>query len=326
MGLLYANRATVALIDGGFVITINTALDTGDSFQLPLPSGQTYDFVVDWGDSSSDTITAYNQAETLHSYSSGGIYQITITGKCGGWSFNNGGDKLKVTSVDQWGDVDFDYFIGAFYGTANMTNIPNATITGVTNVTQIGNAFRGSGITAIPSGMLDNFVNVTQATAVFSGCSSLAGAIPSGLLDSMTKVTTFSGFFYNCQGLTGAIPSGFFDNNTLCTNFTQFFILCYGITEIPNNLLYYNSLITTVQSMFDNCRNLILPSVIFNLSTLGANTSFSLFMEVSNTSYSPTGTIQDVWNYVTTGTHIRAFRRCTALTNYSSIPNDWKGL
>ena len=52
--------------------------------QLPLPSGQTYNFVVDWGDGNSDIITAYDQAETLHTYSSAFTGQITITGKCGG--------------------------------------------------------------------------------------------------------------------------------------------------------------------------------------------------------------------------------------------------
>jgi hypothetical protein len=68
-----------------------------------------------------------------------------------------------------------------------------------------------------------------------------------------------------------------------------------------------------------------LPTTLFDLSVLSAVTNFDFFMGVSQTSYSPTGTIQDIWNY-TSATSVDAFKNCTALTNYASIPNAWKGL
>jgi len=36
--------------------------------KLPLESTGTYDFTVDWGDGTSDTITTYNQPEVTHTY------------------------------------------------------------------------------------------------------------------------------------------------------------------------------------------------------------------------------------------------------------------
>ena len=77
-----------------------------DQVQLPLIGGNTYDMVVDWGDGTSDTITSYNQAETLHTYSSIGTYTITMTGTNGGFRFDNGGDKAKINQISQWGTLD----------------------------------------------------------------------------------------------------------------------------------------------------------------------------------------------------------------------------
>ena len=39
----------------------------------PLSSAGSYNFKVYWGDGTSDIITTYNQAETLHQYASTGI-------------------------------------------------------------------------------------------------------------------------------------------------------------------------------------------------------------------------------------------------------------
>ena len=43
-----------------------------DSIVLPLHAGGYYDFTVNWGDGSEDHITAYNQSEVTHQYSSTG--------------------------------------------------------------------------------------------------------------------------------------------------------------------------------------------------------------------------------------------------------------
>jgi predicted permease len=52
-------------------MTINTANTSGGStsstqFQLPLVSGATYNFIVDWGDNTQSTITAWNDTAKTH--------------------------------------------------------------------------------------------------------------------------------------------------------------------------------------------------------------------------------------------------------------------
>ena len=68
----------------------NSGSSNADQIRLPLESG-TYDFTIDWGDGSSNSITAWDQAEVTHNYTSSGIYTLTITGTLVGWRFGNYG-------------------------------------------------------------------------------------------------------------------------------------------------------------------------------------------------------------------------------------------
>jgi hypothetical protein len=50
------------------------SVSAANQIQLPLISTGNYNFVVDWGDGNTDTITVWNQAETLHTYATEGQY------------------------------------------------------------------------------------------------------------------------------------------------------------------------------------------------------------------------------------------------------------
>jgi hypothetical protein len=134
----YSNNIGIPTIPKGggaplfqsFVFDVDTTqagVSTSTQFKLPLSSRATLttNAVVDWGDGSTDTITSWNQAETTHTYSTGGIYTITITGTLESWFVNNGGDKLKIKEVKNWGNGDTlnlkEINGGYFYGAANMT-------------------------------------------------------------------------------------------------------------------------------------------------------------------------------------------------------------
>lgn len=89
--------------------------------KLPLINGGTYNFVVDWGDGNSDTITAWNQSEVTHTYSTIGTYTIRIKGALLRWSFNDTGDKLKLLTIVNWGKLNIGISVGAFWGCSNLT-------------------------------------------------------------------------------------------------------------------------------------------------------------------------------------------------------------
>ena len=54
---------------------------------LPLTRDGKYDFMVDWGDKSSDYITTFNQAEVTHVYAAAGEYVIQLNGIVDGFTF-----------------------------------------------------------------------------------------------------------------------------------------------------------------------------------------------------------------------------------------------
>jgi surface protein len=108
-----------------FEFTIDTnntsaGSSNSDQFKLPLISSLPLNAVVDWGDGNTDTITTFNQAETLHTYASAGSYTISITGDLSGWSFNTTGDRLKILNINSWGVLNIS-IDGGFNGCANLT-------------------------------------------------------------------------------------------------------------------------------------------------------------------------------------------------------------
>lgn len=93
-----------------------------ESITLPFTNYGTYNAVVDWGDSSQSTITAYNDADRVHTYAAAGTYEVSITGTIGGWSFETVSDsKSNLYDVKNWGSVGVVSFSGGFYDCNNLT-------------------------------------------------------------------------------------------------------------------------------------------------------------------------------------------------------------
>jgi hypothetical protein len=63
-------------------------LENGETFGLD--DEYLYDFIVDWGDGNSGTVTSFDDTNAIHTYSSSGEYSICIMGKCQCFSMVNG--------------------------------------------------------------------------------------------------------------------------------------------------------------------------------------------------------------------------------------------
>jgi hypothetical protein len=59
--------------------TNNAGTSGANQITIPLFNGATYNFTVDWGDNSESTITAWNDSDLTHTYSSPGTYTVTIS-------------------------------------------------------------------------------------------------------------------------------------------------------------------------------------------------------------------------------------------------------
>jgi surface protein len=112
--------AVSAFVFGIDTANISAGSSTSTQFKLPLTTSTGLDAVVDWGDSTTDTITVYNAAEVTHTYASSGTYTISITGALPGFRFVNAGDKLKIINISSWGVLNITTN-SVFRGCTNLT-------------------------------------------------------------------------------------------------------------------------------------------------------------------------------------------------------------
>ncbi|MBN2156217.1 MAG: hypothetical protein JW776_09250 [Candidatus Lokiarchaeota archaeon] len=103
--------------------------------RLPLESTGTYNFFVDWGDSSSDTITSWDQSEVLHTYPAPGVYATNITGTIIGFNFQGQGDRGKIMDIQQWGSLQLGNTGGYFHGCIylDISAVDELDLNGTTN-------------------------------------------------------------------------------------------------------------------------------------------------------------------------------------------------
>jgi len=220
------------------------------NFQLPLVSSLPLNAVVDWGDGNTDTITTYNQAETLHTYSSAGEYTITITGDISGWQFANGGDKLKMKDIKKWEALNISVNAG-FRGCSNMTcsatDAPTISTTSLSNYFQNCSNFNG----AIGNWNVSNITNFTQLfnnastfnqnigawdtsnATTFSEMFSGAGSFNNGGSDTIknwntSSVITFFRMFRSCFNFNQ--PIGSWDTSSVGSMFAMFYT-CYSFNQ-----------------------------------------------------------------------------------------------
>ena len=158
----------------GFHTTWETTT-AGESITIPRnPSNYVYDYDVDWGDGTTSTGHTGN---AIHTYTAPGTYSVKITGDFPSFFMNNGSDKDKIKSIDQWGNITWETMHNAFRGCSNLTY----------NATDV-----------------PNLLNVTTLETMFSGASSFNGNIGNWDVSNVTKM---GGLFLNASSFNQDIGS-----------------------------------------------------------------------------------------------------------------------
>ncbi|MBN1216211.1 MAG: DUF285 domain-containing protein, partial [Candidatus Lokiarchaeota archaeon] len=174
--------------------TVRTSSGSSNNHQvvLPLESSGIYNFIVNWGDGNTNTITSWNQAEVTHTYTLAGVYTISIIGNLTGWSFNNKGDKLKLLEIKRWSNLRLGNSGNYFWGCSNLyiTAIDTPDLTGTTTLHQ---AFRDCSNLGNSGDMNDwDVSNVTDMSYMFAGADQFNLDIGNWYVSS---VTDMSGMF-----------------------------------------------------------------------------------------------------------------------------------
>jgi len=178
--------------NANFEFTVDTtkAGTASDKFQLPLVDVGAVSFIVAWGDGTTDTITNYNDTETLHTYSSSGVYTISIEGEVKGLSFDNLGDKLKITNVSNCGGLNLTEH-SIFRGCSNL--IWTATDTPVVSTTSLKDMFRDCTLFNSNIGGWDVSL-VTEFSSTFRGCTAFDQDLSAWDIGSATNMTNIMAF------------------------------------------------------------------------------------------------------------------------------------
>jgi len=243
-----------------FTVTTTTASET---FTIPCQNSGTFNATVDWGDGSTSTITAYNDADLVHTYATAGDHNISISGTFPNIYFNNGGDKLKVKSVTNLGSVGWTIFISAFYGCSNMTSF-TAGDCDTSSVARMDAMFYDC--TSLTSVDLSSFntSSVTNMGNMFFNCSSLTSLDVSSF--NTSSVTSMSQMFRNCSSLTSLDLSSF--NTSSVTNMSLMFLSCTSLTSLDVSS-FNTSNVTNMQQTFASCSSLTSLDVSsFNTSSV----------------------------------------------------------
>lgn len=274
-----------------FEFTIQTTT-SNQNFTLPIFDYGTLtpNFIVNWGDSSSDTITSSTQAERLHTYATAGTYTISIVGFVPSFRVNNNSAiRTLIRSIVNWGDVGFREI--NFNGCSFINTIPGG-YKGLQFVENFAGFMRATSLTSIPSDIFEYSVNATNFTDIFSANTALT-SIPNGLFAFNGAATTFASAFSGCINLT-TYPSNLFDTNINVVNFSSTFRACRSLTFCLS--FTFNTAVTTFANVY----------------------------LMNSTANALDGNAPTLWLRVPEPFGLGAFRNCTGLDNFASIPSNWR--
>ena len=139
-------------IEGAFAITVKTDnTGTSNDDQFTLTSGGSLggaNYRIDWYKKADPTVTGTitdaSGAQTI-TFPEAGTYVVQVASPFNRISFANGGDRLKLLEINQWGAIAWSSMFNAFQGCSNIENAePAIDAPDLSNVTNADGCFRGS--------------------------------------------------------------------------------------------------------------------------------------------------------------------------------------
>ena len=303
----YISKYGYSPVTTDFKMTVTTTT-ANETFTIPCQNVDTFNADIQWGDDSVSTVTAYNDANLTHTYATAGDHLIRITGSFPNIHFNNGGDKLKLKSVQNLGTVGWTRLNNAFLGCSNMTSF-TAGNTDTSAVTTMTNMFRTcSSLTSLDLSSF-NTAAVTNMSIMFRDCSGLTSLNVSSF--NTTAVTDLKRMFHGCSSLTALDVSNF--NTAVVTGMSHMFNGCSSLTSLDVSN-FNTAAVTNMNIMFQNCTSLTALDVS-NFNTAAVTSMSELFKGCSSL------TALDVSNFSTAAVTdmSKMFQNCTSLTDIIGV-------
>lgn len=249
-----------------FVTTWDTEnTGTSASNQITIPgTGAGYNYSIYWESLSSSTVTGTIATSTAASqtitFPEPGEYKVAIKGIYPRIYFNNGGDKLKLLTVEQWGSPAWTSMASAFYGCANLT-VPATDAPNLSGVTSMGSMFHDATSFNNPVNHWD-VSNVTSLYRTFRGATSFNQSLNSW---NTSNVTSLFETFHTATSFNQPIDS--WDVSNVLETYSMFL----GATSFNQPLNSWNvSKVTSMHAMFERTPNFNQPLNNWNTASVTA--------------------------------------------------------
>lgn len=221
-----------------------------------------------------------------------------------GYRFAKAGiHEVKIKFKDGLPNLD-----DCFYDARNLIEIPEDLFEGLTAVTSMNRTFRNASLVSLPSKLLAPLVSLKDLIQTFIKVDTLKN-IPSDFFSNCPNVINFdsmSSIFEKCTSIE-VIPSGLFNDCVLVSNFYNAFKDCTSLRIIPTYLFQYCTQVYDFTNTFYNCTSLVSQCPIDS---------------DGEPIYKRSGAGKSGYRIVYNND--ACFFNCTNMSNYSSIPWEWK--
>jgi surface protein len=272
-----ASNSVGPITDDGYRIVVKTDnTGTSSSTQFTIPATGTY--TIDWGDGTIESRTG----SVTHTYATAGTYTIRVSSDpIGGVTplgltrinFNNGGDRLKLLQIQNWGTTAWNNFETAYFGCSNMTGTFTDTpvLSGVTNM---ATSFRACTLFNSPIGGW-NVSTITNMSLMFFSASAFNQNIGGW---NTAAVTTMFGMFNGAVAFNNGGSDSIKDWNTAAvTNMAQMFQSASAFNQPVGN--WNTAAVTTMSQMFQSAT--VFNQNIGSWNTAAVTTMSSMFASAS---------------------------------------------
>jgi hypothetical protein len=246
-------------------------------------------FTINWGDGNVETFVG--SGDLVHTYSSSGTYNVTVTGQLV-FSMRSNSDSRKLVDILQYGNVTFNNNIRTLYNTS-LTSVSATDIPDLSNITTMRAFFmESSSLTSITNFNQWDVSTVTDCINTFYNCTNFNDEIP-----TFSGATTTQQMFQFCTSYNNdGQPMPVFDSttntsdmfngaNSFDQNVNSSFPSALSTNRMFQNCALYNNggvaingfnTVTNAGQMYDNCDSL-------NVSITGFNSCLFATNFVSNT-------------------------------------------
>lgn len=228
---------TLPPVDPDLVLVVDTSLGDGTPTVGVELAGGSMNATVNWGDGLTDTYNTVGYK--THTYATGGIYTIRISGSLTSFGGNTATHNAKITKCLSFGTLGLTSLFNAFYFASNLNEVPSVLPSTVTDLQQCFYYATGTIGSNIESW---NTVNVINMNRAFEGATAFNQNIGSW---NTSNVLTFAYMFSGASAFNQNIGSW---NTSKATNMSGMF---YGTTAFNQDISGWDtSNVTNTSDMF----------------------------------------------------------------------------